>query len=157
MEVVPTRAAQQYIELQYSIAIYCIVVPKYCNILYSWSVVLQSIVLLIWSIAIYCIAEFKYCNVLYFWSEELQYVVRYYSTLEVRKLYSNIIVDCMLRVQYIVDNTINCPFKVLQYIVLSIWSIAIYCIAELKYCSILYCRSEVLEYIVLHIHDPTIQ
>ena len=49
-----------------SIAIEIIIVPKYCNILYCWSEVLQYIVLLlIWSIAIYCIAKLKYCNILH--------------------------------------------------------------------------------------------
>ena len=48
-----------------SIAIYCIGVLKYCNILYCSIKVLQYIVLSIWSIAIYCIAELKYCNILY--------------------------------------------------------------------------------------------
>ncbi len=81
-----SRAAQHYIVLQYivtntiyclikSIVKYCIVVPKFCNILYCWSEVLQYIVSLIWSIAIYCIAELKYCNILYCWIKVLQYIV----------------------------------------------------------------------------------
>jgi hypothetical protein len=115
-----TRAVKQYIVLeeyynilQYivtntiycmikSIAIvYCIVVPKHCNILYCWSEVLQYIVLLIWSIALYCIAELKDCNVLYCQSEVLQYIVHYHtSTFVVCKLYSNITVNCILHEQY---------------------------------------------------------
>jgi hypothetical protein len=64
-------------------------------------------------------------------------------------IYCNI----LLPIQYIVC------LKVLQYIVLLFWSIAIYCIVDLtyfnyciavlKYCNILYCGPEVLQYIEL--------
>ena len=39
--------------LQYCIAIYCIVIMEYCNILYCYNGILQYIVLLQWNIAIY--------------------------------------------------------------------------------------------------------
>ena len=49
--------------LQYCIAIYCIVIMEYCNILYCYNGILQYIVLLQWNIAIYCIVVMEYCNI----------------------------------------------------------------------------------------------
>ena len=150
-----------------SIAIYCIVVQKYCNILYCCFEVLQYIVLLFWSIAIYCIVVLNYCNILYCHIEVLQYIVEYivrwqgtsttyYSSMKCTWIRSynwcfgqgcatifTIYCNLLSPIQYIV------ALKVLQYIALSFWSIAIYCIALLKYCNILYWRSKVLQYIVL--------
>ena len=51
--------------LIYRIAIYCIVIMEYCNILYCYNGILQYIVLLQWNIAIYCIVIMEYCNILY--------------------------------------------------------------------------------------------
>ena len=51
--------------LQYCIAIYCIVIMEYCNLLYCYNGILQYIVLLQWNIAIYCIVIMEYCNILY--------------------------------------------------------------------------------------------